>query len=232
MGLTSIKERDLSNYPHLRRLTRLDTPEDVATLIKTYMDVRNTPGVDFRCIKDVYEEGNNYVCVLDSYATGWDILDFINRAYDSRVKLTGSNIGYIFPESSARREIGIEMRGTGTYGARSSASMGMPSGFRDYQTGRTINVGTQYIRSREFLLGRKCRAKLDFMAEERTNPGEPPKVSKTHCRMYYDRGGFFVEDSKSTNGTFVNGEKLRPFTPKELHIGDKVKLANYELEII
>lgn len=232
MSLTNITERELDNYPHLRKLTRLDTPEDVATLIKTYMDVRNSTGVDYRCIKDIYEEGNNYVCIMDSYPTGWDLLDFINRAYDSRVKLTGANIGYVFPESCARRNIGIDMRGGGTYGSRSYASTGTPTGFRDYQTGRTVTVGSQYIRSREFILGRKSRAQLDFMAEERTGPGEQPMVSKTHCRMYYDRGGFFVEDSKSTNGTFVNGERLRPFMPKELHIGDKVKLANYELEII
>ncbi|MCC6294749.1 MAG: trypsin-like peptidase domain-containing protein [Bryobacterales bacterium] len=54
-----------------------------------------------------------------------------------------------------------------------------------------------------------------------------PGISKRHCRVYFDRGQVFVEDTYSSHGTFLgSGERLAPGQPRELHSGDEVRLAD------
>jgi len=50
-------------------------------------------------------------------------------------------------------------------------------------------------------------------------------ISRAHCQMIYDDSGqLFVEDLKSRNGTFVNGQKIEE--PRALNDGDEVGLAS------
>ena len=42
-----------------------------------------------------------------------------------------------------------------------------------------------------------------------------PTVSGEHCRLELEDGNLFVEDLRSTNGTFVNGERV--FQKKQIH---------------
>jgi predicted component of type VI protein secretion system len=61
-----------------------------------------------------------------------------------------------------------------------------------------------------------------------------PEVSRHHLRLTRGAGGFTVEDLGSTNGTFVNGQRLtgaRPLRPGDmLGLGETVTLA-YEAGI-
>jgi hypothetical protein len=56
-----------------------------------------------------------------------------------------------------------------------------------------------------------------------------PEVSRHHCRLTQGGGGFTLEDLGSTNGTFVNGQRLtgaRPLTPGDMiGLGETVTLA-------
>lgn len=233
MAQTYISKAELMDYPQLRKVRRLETPEDVATLVNTYMDVRNTPGIDFANIEDVYEDGGRYVFVLNNYHTSWDILSYINQNYDSRTKIKGDNLGLLFPSNLSRRDIGIEMRGSRSNYYQNTTpnrgTNGVATGFRDNYTRDLVNISQDFVRNREFVVGRSSKMSLDYIVRD---PSNPPKVSKTHCKFYYDRGSLWVVDADSKNGTFVNGRRLNKFQPEMLRIGDKVRLANYELEII
>ncbi|RCS54495.1 FHA domain-containing protein [Bremerella cremea] len=44
---------------------------------------------------------------------------------------------------------------------------------------------------------------------------DQPTVSGEHCRLEFDEGRVFIEDLQSTNGTFVNGERI--FKRKQIH---------------
>ena len=59
-----------------------------------------------------------------------------------------------------------------------------------------------------------------------------PEVSRHHMRLTRGAGGFTVEDLGSTNGTFVNGQRLtgaRPLRPGDMiGLGETVTLA-YEM---
>lgn len=57
-----------------------------------------------------------------------------------------------------------------------------------------------------------------------------PKVSSKHCVILYrphDKA-FYIKDSMSSNGTFLNGESLRPDQASEIKDGDKIQIGDTE----
>lgn len=53
-------------------------------------------------------------------------------------------------------------------------------------------------------------------------------ISELHAVVIAEGGGHVIEDQGSTNGTFVNGEKLKPQQKRALDDGDILGLARYE----
>jgi FHA domain len=58
---------------------------------------------------------------------------------------------------------------------------------------------------------------------------EDPEVSRRHAVLRRSGGSVVVEDLDSTNGTFVNGERIR--TPIKVGPGDQVRVGRTTLEI-
>lgn len=56
-------------------------------------------------------------------------------------------------------------------------------------------------------------------------------VSRVHARINYEMGEFSIEDLNSTNGTFVNDERLKPHEIKTIERGDVIKLADIEFSV-
>ena len=54
-------------------------------------------------------------------------------------------------------------------------------------------------------------------------------VSRRHARIRQTERGVFIEDLGSTNGTYVNGQRLRPFAPYPIGVGDVVELGSLKL---
>lgn len=51
-------------------------------------------------------------------------------------------------------------------------------------------------------------------------------VSKMHCRILSDNGCFYLSDSGSVNGTFINGVRLKAGEQGVIKNGDIIKIAN------
>jgi hypothetical protein len=60
--------------------------------------------------------------------------------------------------------------------------------------------------------------------------GDDTFVSQLHARIYVRDGKPFVEDLGSTNGTFLNRDRLSKTMP--LHRGDKLQIGQTVLEIV
>ena len=58
-----------------------------------------------------------------------------------------------------------------------------------------------------------------------------PAVSRTHARFEQLAGTWFVEDLESTNGTFVNGRRLKRGEKEEVERGEVITFAIEEYEV-
>jgi len=81
-------------------------------------------------------------------------------------------------------------------------------------------AGTQWSLASELTIGRNaaCVVVLDEQF-----------VSQTHARVFVRDGSAFVEDLGSTNGTWVNGERITGQQP--VRAGDQVQIGNVVLEV-
>ena len=51
-------------------------------------------------------------------------------------------------------------------------------------------------------------------------------VSRYHAKITREKDQFYLVDLNSTNGTFLNEERLITYQPKEMHLGDEISFAN------
>lgn len=58
-----------------------------------------------------------------------------------------------------------------------------------------------------------------------------PRVSRKHAQVASQDGSFTLEDLGSTNGTFLNGERLQPGDKRPLSQGDTVSFGGLELKL-
>lgn len=54
-------------------------------------------------------------------------------------------------------------------------------------------------------------------------------VSRLHARLHFENGIFFVEDLNSVNGTFVNGDPLKPGVKTPLKNADELRLGRLRM---
>ena len=67
----------------------------------------------------------------------------------------------------------------------------------------------------EMIIGRDSGCDLVFTLQA---------ISRRHARLFFQNGEYFIEDLGSSNGTFVNRQRLS--APHQLHDGDQLHLGN------
>jgi len=75
-------------------------------------------------------------------------------------------------------------------------------------------IGSYLVTDNQLTIGRDPAQALAIIQEA--------IVSKLHCSIYYRNGRIFIKDHHSTNGTYVNNEKV---DERELHDNDVVFLG-------
>lgn len=86
------------------------------------------------------------------------------------------------------------------------------------RNGEHINISRQV-----FKIGKE-RAKVDYCIPDNNS------ISRHHASIINRGGMFYLVDMKSTNYTFVNGNKIVPEQEIRLNSGDRFKLADEEFE--
>lgn len=75
------------------------------------------------------------------------------------------------------------------------------------------------INKDEFVIGKNpdsCDAVISFNSA----------VSRTHCKIICRNGAYYIVDLGSSNGTFVNSNRIPPNQETSIQTGDRIKLAN------
>ena len=85
----------------------------------------------------------------------------------------------------------------------------------------------------EILIGRLDAAhgvfpELDLTSDSGLEHG----ISRRHARMYAREDKWYIEDLDSTNGTYVNDERLTAYLPYAIHDGDTLTLGTLRLHVI
>lgn len=88
---------------------------------------------------------------------------------------------------------------------------------------RTKNGEQIQIRKQIFKVGKE-RVKVDYCISDNNT------ISRTHAQITYKNGEYYITDLKSTNYTYVNGNKVAADQEIKLRNGDKIKLSDEEFE--
>ncbi len=80
------------------------------------------------------------------------------------------------------------------------------------------------INKPEFILGRVA-SKVDAVVPEN------PAISSAHCKFIFRNGEYFVQDLKSSNGSFLNSKRLVAEELYSVKNGDRLRLANEDFLI-
>ena len=82
------------------------------------------------------------------------------------------------------------------------------------KTGERISINKPVFR-----IGKE-RSYVDYFI------GDNTAISRSHCNIHTENGEYFIEDTNSTNHTYINGKIITSNVKTKLTSGDKVKLAN------
>ena len=105
------------------------------------------------------------------------------------------------------------------------------------ERGGTLAPAAEYV-ARYEIGGIKKEKRLGFPADARRSVGrttasdlvlDDASVSKTHAALMASEGGLSIADTGSTNGTFVNGQRIAYGKAMKLERGDRVKFGDVEV---
>jgi pSer/pThr/pTyr-binding forkhead associated (FHA) protein len=54
-------------------------------------------------------------------------------------------------------------------------------------------------------------------------------TSRRHATVHYENNQYILQDERSANGTFINGQQIEEMVPQTLHNGDHIGIGEHEL---
>jgi pSer/pThr/pTyr-binding forkhead associated (FHA) protein len=75
-------------------------------------------------------------------------------------------------------------------------------------------TSTVRLKKREMLVGRQRGCDIRIPSDE---------ISRRHCLLYFDRGQLTLEDLRSANGTFLNGQRIQE--RQTVKHGDQIQIG-------
>ncbi len=95
------------------------------------------------------------------------------------------------------------------------------------------NRQVQLPPSPELLVGRLDAAHGIFPDVDLTpDGGLGMGVSRRHAKLVQRAGELFIEDVGSANGTFLNDQRLTPYLPYPINLGDRIQVGRMKVEIV
>lgn len=81
-----------------------------------------------------------------------------------------------------------------------------------------------YINKPVFRIGKE-KSYVDYFIADNT------AISRSHCNIHTENGEYFIEDTNSTNHTFINGKIINSNVKTKISSGDRIRLANEEFTL-
>lgn len=84
---------------------------------------------------------------------------------------------------------------------------------------------------KEFIIGRKVIETSEVMLDLSDFDGFKMGLSRRHAMIRQTKSGYEIIDLSSTNGTWLNDERLVPYTPYPLASGSHLRLSRIRLSV-
>jgi two-component system, chemotaxis family, response regulator PixH len=108
--------------------------------------------------------------------------------------------------------------------SRRNAAVMFVAGYADQPITLTVNQPVSFGRSAST---GSLKSHLDLTRYDAANTG----VSRLHMFLHHKDGQFFIEDADSINGTYVNGDPLKPRALTPVNNADEVRLGQLRMYI-
>lgn len=224
-----IYDRDLDRYSDLNRVSRLDSVEDVATLVEVFeYTIRS---ISYRDIRYVVRDSEGYLfLVVGSGGSSFDLFEFIGSAFSGGSRVSACNVRYLFPRSLSRGifdgDVDIDDYDDVATSFLDEGDLDLPVG-REYKVYYAkMGVSISISGGSGVMFGRSAK-KVDFLIRGNSN------VGRVHCNLYINGAGeLMVHDFDSLNGTFVNGVKVSSSKDVRLVEGDIIVMADEEFKVL
>lgn len=208
--------------------------EDVATLIETFE--RANADVPVEMIVDVLKNSDDmFAFLVDRNGNGaFDFYKFLNDHYENNTVISPLNSKLMFPRNLSR---GIYTEYDGEdYDADASGEMDDEEGATGYMDASEPEVVRLFLKYdanddkipfdiQGILIGRS-KKDSQYVIFGNSN------VSRKHIKIYLSQGKTYVEDENSSNGTYVNGDRLEKGETREVGVGDIVMVADEKFTVV
>lgn len=213
----NVREREVFSKV-TRSVQSINSIEDAATLLEAYTHAIKS-GVYWRNIRDVVEDVDGfYYFILDQgYRQGtFDVYEMISKGLGTDVNVvnaksllgTGRGVSPGIPNKDFQED-NLQ---TGFLAGANLLTL-----FRK-DTGETISIENSAV------VGRGESSDIRII-----DPGR--NISRKHLRVFEERGTYFIEDLGSSNGTFLNGNRVPPYSKRSLSKGDTLTISTISLEV-
>ena len=232
-----IPEEDIEKYSGIRKVEKLKTRSDVATMVDTVMYAVEKCNVPLRNILyAVTDEEGFYYLVVGNSDADFNLMRFLNDLYVGSEVINCANVKLAFP---------VQKYSRGIYNPSDIANSNLNVGEKDNKD--STETGTSFLDEddedikytiRCTRLGSECMVEEGekLLVGRSVNDNFPipgnSNLSRSHCVVKVVDGDLYIKDNKSLNGTFINGKRLSPFEEVKVAKGTRIKLADEEIEIL
>ena len=216
--------RDFSIYKG--KLSR----EDVATLIETFELASSDVPVEV--ISDVLKNSDDmFAFLIDKNCGGkFDFYKYLNDHYEHNATISPLNSKLMFPRNLSRgiyTEYEESYEEDEIYDEEDGAT-----GFMDVEEEeeplylRYDANGDKLAFDESGLVIGRSRKESQYIIPGNGN------ISRKHIKIFKLEGKFFIKDTDSSNGTYINGKNIGKGNTKEVGIGDVVVIADEKFTVV
>lgn len=123
-----------------------------------------------------------------------------------------------FGVSEGSGETSVLNQGSGETSVLGSNAPQISATLTRRKNGENIQINKQL-----FKIGKE-RVRVDYCIPDNNS------ISRVHAQIVFKNNSYFIMDMKSTNYTYVNGNKVVPEQEMKLNSGDKIRFADEEFE--
>lgn len=211
-------------------VSKLDTVEDVATLVETFEKARMEISVED--IVDVVVNGEGFYLFVTGREEGEEEFDFykyINSKYENNTEVNCVNVRFLFPVNLSRgifsgvltSDLSEEETPTGFLDEDEiEGIVHQPPKFLYY-----VKLGVKIPLSEEGIVIGRSSQKSQYIIKGNGN------VSRKHAKVYRKGNSYFVHNYEPPNGTYIDGLKIKNFDDVRLEVGSTLLLADEEFRL-